>query len=444
MRESRSERYSYRLGKALGTAVLAIMAGLVLAGPVLTGAPAQAAVASAQPLVGIVSTPSGHGYWQVAADGGVFAFGDAGFYGSMGGQHLNSPVVGMAATPDSGGYWLVAADGGVFAFGDAHFYGSMGGKPLNKPVVGMAATPDGGGYWLVAADGGVFAFGNAGFHGSMGGKPLNADVVGMAATPDGGGYWLVAADGGVFAFGDAGFYGSMGGKPLNAQVVGMTATLKGTGYWLVAADGGVFAFGNAGFYGSMGGKPLAGAVDSIARVPAGGGYWLSATDGGVFAFGSAAYYGRAVYIPPQPPTGTYAFILPRGSVNPSWLELPHHDYPAIDIPVPSGTRYYAVTGGTVVTFTDSRCGNGLTLRGDDSASYTYCHASSLLVKSGRVSAGTLLGYTGATGDATGAHLHFQIQIPAGTLRCPQTFLQAIFNGRPVPAVGSLPTSGCIQ
>ena len=44
-------------------------------------------------------------------------------------------------------------------FGDANFYGSMGGRPLNQPVVGMAATPTGDGYWLVAADGGIFAFG---------------------------------------------------------------------------------------------------------------------------------------------------------------------------------------------------------------------------------------------------------------------------------------------
>ena len=56
----------------------------------------------------------------------------------------------MAPTPDGKGYWLVAIDGGVFAFGDAGFYGSMGGTPLNQPIVGMAATPDGKGYWLVA------------------------------------------------------------------------------------------------------------------------------------------------------------------------------------------------------------------------------------------------------------------------------------------------------
>ncbi|MHB1964056.1 MAG: choice-of-anchor Q domain-containing protein, partial [Acidimicrobiales bacterium] len=76
------------------------------------------------------------GYWELAKDGGIFAFGDAGFYGSMGGKPLNQPVVGIAATPDGKGYWEVASDGGIFAFGDAGFYGSMGGKPLNQPVVG--------------------------------------------------------------------------------------------------------------------------------------------------------------------------------------------------------------------------------------------------------------------------------------------------------------------
>ena len=31
----------------------------------------------------------------------------------------NAPVVGMASTPSGKGYWLVAADGGIFSFGDA-------------------------------------------------------------------------------------------------------------------------------------------------------------------------------------------------------------------------------------------------------------------------------------------------------------------------------------
>ena len=60
----------------------------------------------------------------------------------------------------------MAADGGIFSFGDAKFYGSMGGIPLNQPVVGMASNC-GNGYWLVAADGGIFSFGSAPFYGSM-------------------------------------------------------------------------------------------------------------------------------------------------------------------------------------------------------------------------------------------------------------------------------------
>jgi hypothetical protein len=76
----------------------------------------------------------------------------------------------------------VASDGGIFAFGDAGYYGSMGDKPLDRPVVGMAATPDGRGYWLVASDGGIFAFGDAGYYGSMGGKPLDAPMVGLGGS----------------------------------------------------------------------------------------------------------------------------------------------------------------------------------------------------------------------------------------------------------------------
>ena len=69
----------------------------------------------------------------------------------------------MTPTPDGKGYWLAGLDGGVFAFGDAAFYGSMGAHGLTQPIVCMASDPDGNGYWLVAADGGVFAFGDAAF-----------------------------------------------------------------------------------------------------------------------------------------------------------------------------------------------------------------------------------------------------------------------------------------
>jgi hypothetical protein len=69
---------------------------------------------------------------------------------------LNAPMVGMARTPTGNGYWCVASDGGIFAFGDAPFDGSMGGTRLAQPVVGMCGDGSAG-YWLVARDGGIFA-----------------------------------------------------------------------------------------------------------------------------------------------------------------------------------------------------------------------------------------------------------------------------------------------
>jgi Pro-kumamolisin, activation domain/IPT/TIG domain len=233
----------------------------------------------------------GEGYRFVASDGGVFDYGDAGFWGSTGGMALNAPVVGMADTPSSDGYWLVASDGGIFNYGDARFFGSMGGRHLNEPIVGMAATPDGAGYWLVASDGGIFSFGSATFFGSTGGIHLNEPIVGMAATPDGGGYWLVASDGGIFAYGDAPFYGSTGSLRLNSPVVGMAAGPGGNGYWLVAADGGIFAYGRAQFFGSAGSLHLNKPVVGMAAAPNADGYWLVASDGGIFTYGNTLFYG---------------------------------------------------------------------------------------------------------------------------------------------------------
>ncbi len=207
----------------------------------------------ATPIVGAGEAPEGDHLF--AQDGGVFAFGATRFAGSMGGVALRAPVVAGTRDPVSGGYWEVGADGGVFAF-DAPYSGSMGGRQLAAPVVGMAPTADGRGYWLVASDGGIFAFGDAVFSGSMGGRRLAAPVVGMATMPQGGGYWLVGSDGGIFALGHAQYFGSMGGQRIARPVVSVVAGPGAGGYWLVASDGGIFAFGDAAFLGSMGAARL--------------------------------------------------------------------------------------------------------------------------------------------------------------------------------------------
>jgi hypothetical protein len=187
--------------------------------------------------VAVARTPTGLGGWVAAADGGVFAYGDAKFLGSMGGTRLNQPIVGMSATPSGRGYWLVARDGGIFSFGDARFYGSTGSLRLNRPILAMASSPTGRGYWLVASDGGMFTFGDAAFLGSLGASPPLYPITGMAATPNGRGYWLVDLAGEVFAFGAARYYGNAP-LPLASGVVGIVPAPGG--YRLVDGAGHVF------------------------------------------------------------------------------------------------------------------------------------------------------------------------------------------------------------
>ena len=106
---------------------------------------------------------------MVASDGGIFAFGDAPFEGSLGASPPTSSIAYMAATPDNDGYWLVSQDGTVYAFGDASNYGSVQGA--SAPATSLAATPSGG-YWVLTADGAVHPFGDASNFGSPATGPV--------------------------------------------------------------------------------------------------------------------------------------------------------------------------------------------------------------------------------------------------------------------------------
>jgi murein DD-endopeptidase MepM/ murein hydrolase activator NlpD len=143
-------------------------------------------------------------------------------------------------------------------------------------------------------------------------------------------------------------------------------------------------------------------------------------------------------------TGGAAFSLPlaRSALPRSEYDDPHHDYPAIDLPVGTGTSAYAVRAGTVAAIDDSSCGRGINLTGGDGAVYTYCHFSSWSVGNGAsVVPGQQIGLTGNTGNSTGPHLHFGIRT-GSTRRCPQNFLLALYDGATPPAAASLPTTGC--
>ena len=69
--------------------------------------------------------PDGHGYRLVGSDGGVFDFGNAAYYGSLPGDHVNNPqVTTIASSVDGNGYYLVNGNGQLWAFGDAPYLGN--------------------------------------------------------------------------------------------------------------------------------------------------------------------------------------------------------------------------------------------------------------------------------------------------------------------------------
>ncbi|SBT64442.1 Peptidase family M23 [Micromonospora sediminicola] len=83
----------------------------------------------------------------------------------------------------------------------------------------------------------------------------------------------------------------------------------------------------------------------------------------------------------------------------------------IDFAMPAGTPIRAAAAGTVVKAGDVGDGYGNSVFVDHHNGYLthYAHQSRLLVDVGdKVRAGQVIGYEGATGDATGPHLHFEV------------------------------------
>ena len=71
--------------------------------------------------------------------GRAFPFGNAGSHGDMSGAHLNGPIVASVATPSGHGYYMVGSDGGIFDFSNKPFFGSLAGNPPSAPIIGLAA-----------------------------------------------------------------------------------------------------------------------------------------------------------------------------------------------------------------------------------------------------------------------------------------------------------------
>ena len=198
--------------------------------------------------------PPNSSYWLVASDGGIFTFGNAGFFGSAGSLRLE---------PAGRRHGTDAIEERLLAGGLRRRHLQLRRRRLPRLHGGQAAQRAHRGHGArrptAAATGtsrptaGSSASATQGSTAPWAGSRSNAPIVGMAADPrrarllagrvrrrhlqlrrrrlprlhgrhapqradrrDGGrlgrcsGYWLVASDGGVFNFGDAGFFGSTG------------------------------------------------------------------------------------------------------------------------------------------------------------------------------------------------------------------------------------------
>jgi len=192
-------------------------------------------------IVSTIPTASGKGAYLFTSIGRIIRSGDATkITDSLGRENLlwitqlNAPIVDARLSTTGNGYWLLAADGGIFTFGDAKFSGSVPQEPksdwINENIISFAPDLDGVGYVIVAKSGKAWWYESASrkqlpdvLEAAFGSRLLNAPITAVMARQCGG-YLMVADDGGVFAtpMSDCGFQGSLGANPPDTRIVALT------------------------------------------------------------------------------------------------------------------------------------------------------------------------------------------------------------------------------
>lgn len=109
--------------------------------------------------------------------------------------------------------------------------------------------------------------------------------------------------------------------------------------------------------------------------------------------------------------------------NGTWVRGFYAGHSGLDLSAPTGTPIYAANSGNVLFSGYSTWGYGQAIVLEHGGVYStlYGHMSARNVSCGQfVTVGQLIGYVGSTGDSTGPHLHFEIQVnnsavnPSGT------------------------------
>jgi murein DD-endopeptidase MepM/ murein hydrolase activator NlpD len=109
----------------------------------------------------------------------------------------------------------------------------------------------------------------------------------------------------------------------------------------------------------------------------------------------------------------FGYVKPTGQVH-----------QGIDLYARRGTPVVAPVSGVVSTFPNRLGGKAVHLSGDDGNRYYAAHLDRY-GRTGRVSAGTVIGYVGNSGDAVGGptHLHFEVRPGGGAATSPYPLLR---------------------
>lgn len=117
--------------------------------------------------------------------------------------------------------------------------------------------------------------------------------------------------------------------------------------------------------------------------------------------------GHSLVAPVDAATGT-----PYHAAGSHWSKGYHT---GVDFPVPTGTSVKAVAAGHVVAAGwGGSFGYQVVIRHSDGRYTQYAHLSAISVRAGQsVSGGQRIGRSGATGNVTGPHLHFEVRTGPG-------------------------------
>ncbi|WP_436800634.1 M23 family metallopeptidase [Streptomyces syringium] len=140
-------------------------------------------------------------------------------------------------------------------------------------------------------------------------------------------------------------------------------------------------------------------------------------DGGSESSGGGSGHSSGSY---SLPVGSYTLTAGFGQAGDMWSA----NHTGADFAAPTGTPVKAVGGGTITSAGWAGAyGYRVVLTLNDGTQIWYCHLSSMVVTSGQVSAGDVIGRVGATGNVTGPHLHLETRPGGGSPVDPLSWLR---------------------